>query len=115
MLLDKKWGDHVGLWKMKKREWTPLLKFDASEEDNEKIPDDPRGGVVKDWESWYKWRGLERESPAVLLMDAPLSVYWLLTDVLGIIKTKKVEMTGLPKRVELHLVGVETELNMIPL
>lgn len=111
MLLEPKWGDHKALWKMRNPEWTPLLEF----KDRESTPDDPRGGVVKDWESWYKWRGLGMDSPAALLMDAPLSLYWLLTDVLGIVKTRKVELIGPAKKVDIHLVGVEMELNIIPL
>jgi hypothetical protein len=109
MLLESKWDDHVKMWKLKK-EWVPLLEFD----DIESTPGDPRG-VVKDWESYYTWRGLSMESPVALLMDAPLSLYWLLTEVLGIIKTRKVELLGPPKRLEVHLLGVETELNYLPL
>lgn len=109
MLLEPAWEDHVKLWKLKKQ-WIPPLEFP----DREAMPADPRG-VVKDWESWYAWRGLSLESPAALLMDAPLSVYWLLTEVLGVVKTRKVELLGPPKKLEIHLLGVETELNYLPL
>ncbi|KAJ7582286.1 hypothetical protein C8J56DRAFT_1056434 [Mycena floridula] len=45
-------------------------------------PDQVRDGQVKDWKSWYEWRGLPLASPAANLMDAPLTVYYLLTEIL---------------------------------
>ncbi|KAK7472192.1 hypothetical protein VKT23_000314 [Stygiomarasmius scandens] len=72
------------------------------------------GEPVKDWNSWYRWRKLPKDSPAVLLMDYPLSVYQLVTECLKITHAKK----GSPvKRVPLHIqmLGVEVELNYLPL
>lgn len=110
MLLNTSWGDHEKFWKLRNPAWIPKLEF----EDRDSSPGDPRG-VVKDWPSYYAWRGLPMESPACLLMDAPLSVYFVLTEVLGVIRTRKVELLGPLKKLELHLLGVEPELNLIPL
>ncbi|GJE89325.1 zinc finger MYND domain-containing protein [Phanerochaete sordida] len=71
------------------------------------------GGVV-DWSSWYEWRRLPKASPAALLMTFPLSVYHMLMRVLGL----TTPASGLPgDRVSLcvHLLGVEVELNYLPL
>ncbi|KDR71612.1 hypothetical protein GALMADRAFT_74898 [Galerina marginata CBS 339.88] len=70
-------------------------------------------GVV-DWESWYRWRKLTKDSPAALLMNYPLSVYQMLVNCLEVASPK----AGRPdKRIPLHvhLLGVEVELNYLPL
>lgn len=69
---------------------------------------------VVDWDSWYRWRKLPKESPAALLMDFPLSVYQMVVNCLEVTSPK----AGRPnKRVPLHihLLGVEVELNFLPL
>ncbi|KAH9839866.1 uncharacterized protein C8Q71DRAFT_744582 [Rhodofomes roseus] len=69
---------------------------------------------IRDWKSWYAWRGLPLESPAALLMAAPLSVYQLLVRCLEVTKPSA---GSADKRVSLivHLLGVEVELNHVPL
>ncbi|KAF9040178.1 hypothetical protein BDZ89DRAFT_1060578 [Hymenopellis radicata] len=69
---------------------------------------------ISNWESWYEWRGLSKESPAALLMSFPLSAYWLVTHCLQLTRAS----VGRPeKRVPLHLhvIGAEVELNYLPL
>ncbi|KAI0036075.1 hypothetical protein K488DRAFT_36038, partial [Vararia minispora EC-137] len=69
---------------------------------------------VHDWASWYAWRGLPFGSPAALLMHYPLTVYHLLTSVLGVIDPRagKGDKT---RKVCVHLLGVEVELNFLPI
>ena len=69
---------------------------------------------IKDWKSWYDWRGLPLESPAALLMAAPLSVYHMLVHCLEVTSPSAgSEGKRVPLRV--HVVGTEVELNYIPL
>lgn len=69
---------------------------------------------ITDWKSWYSWRQLPLESPAALLMAAPLSVYQMLVHCLEVTSPsagsddKRISLT-------VHLVGAEVELNYIPL
>lgn len=70
-------------------------------------------GVV-DWDTWYRWRNLSKESPAALLMNYPMSVYQMLVNCLDLTSPN----AGQPdKRVGLHihLLGAEVELNFLPL
>ncbi|KAK7472199.1 hypothetical protein VKT23_000321 [Stygiomarasmius scandens] len=71
-------------------------------------------GEVKDWDSWYRWRKLPKDSPAALLIDFPLSVYQLVVNCLRVTNAKK----GSPDRripVHIQMLGVEVELNYLPL
>ncbi|KAJ7498622.1 hypothetical protein FB451DRAFT_1014746, partial [Mycena latifolia] len=63
---------------------------------------------IKDWDSWYSWRRLPKESPAALLLNFPMSVYWLLVDTLNIADPK----AGSPASVKLQF---QVELNFLPL
>jgi hypothetical protein len=69
---------------------------------------------IKDWDSWYRWRNIPKESPAALLMDFPLSVYWLLVHTLKVADPKSGSYEG---RIKLNVqyLGAETELNFLPL
>lgn len=70
-------------------------------------------GIV-DWDSWYRWRNLTKESSAALLMNFPLSVYHMVVNCLEVTSPH----AGRPdKRVNLtlHLLGTEVELNFLPL
>lgn len=63
------------------------------------------------WASYYEWRGILMESPARLMLHWPLAVYRLL-HILGLVPM------GIPKkrrRLVVHLVGVEKELDFLPL
>ena len=70
---------------------------------------------IKDWDAWYKWRRLPKESPAALLMAFPMSVYWLLTEVLKVADPKKGSSDQEPVPLTVHLIGAEQELNFLPL
>lgn len=70
---------------------------------------------IKDWDSWYRWRNLPKESPAALLMSFPLSVYWLLVDTLQVADPKAGSSGGERIKLNLQYIGAETELNFLPL
>lgn len=70
-------------------------------------------GIV-DWDSWYRWRKLTKESPAALLMNYPMSVYQIIVNCLELTSTK----AGKPDQriaLRLHLLGTKFELNYLPL
>ncbi|TFY74497.1 hypothetical protein EWM64_g9515 [Hericium alpestre] len=93
-------------WKSEKDELVPKLFFDGD------VPARPQPGQIKDWKSWYEWRGLPLESPAALLMDFPLTAYYLLNDVLKLVDQS--EGSG-KRRLLVHYIGAEVELNFLPL
>lgn len=108
VMLGEIWPTDVEGWKIKE-EWVSKLFFD------ERIspPKAPLPGQVKDWESWYEWRGLSVESPAALLMDYPLSVYHLLVNVLKVVEHARLNERG--AELVVHYLGAEIELNFLPL
>ncbi|KAG5647149.1 hypothetical protein DXG03_001104 [Asterophora parasitica] len=69
---------------------------------------------VVDWDSWYRWRKLKKDSPAALLLAFPMSVYQLVVHCLEVTSSKAGQAN---KRIPLHihLVGAEIELNYLPL
>ncbi|KAG5634363.1 hypothetical protein H0H81_002242 [Sphagnurus paluster] len=72
----------------------------------------PRGPppVEHGWSQYYAWRGLPMESPAVLLLHWPLSVYRML-HVLGF---TQVPPSGTRRRLTVHLLGLDRELDFLP-
>lgn len=68
---------------------------------------------ITDWDKWYSWRGLPKESPVVLLLNFPMSVYQLLVHCLEVTDPKA---GCLDKRIslEVHIIGLEVELNFLP-
>ncbi|KAJ7094487.1 hypothetical protein B0H15DRAFT_798694 [Mycena belliarum] len=70
---------------------------------------------IKDWDSWYSWRRLPKESPAALLMHFPMSVYWLLVDTLNVADPKAGSADGPRIKLNIQYIGAEVELNLIPL
>lgn len=70
---------------------------------------------IKDWDSWYKWRRLPKASPAALLMTFPMSVYWILVEVLKVANSKKGSFDGERIPLTVHYIGAEVELNFLPL
>jgi hypothetical protein len=109
VLLGKDWPSDREAWSLKNEQYVPLLRFS----DESLAPEKPRPGQVKDWTSWYEWRGLSLESPAALMMDYPLSVYHLLVDVLKVVdpaQTLEEKQT-----LVLHYLSAEVELNFLPL
>lgn len=70
-------------------------------------------GVV-DWDGWYRWRKLTKESPAALLMHFPMSVYQMVVNCLELTSSN----AGLPNRrvnLTLHLLDTDVQLNFLPL
>ncbi|KAJ6594279.1 hypothetical protein B0H19DRAFT_56543 [Mycena capillaripes] len=97
-------------WKLEP-ELIPFLKFSS-------LWASPRLATkaeVKDWASWYLWRRLPMESPAALLLNFPMSVYWLLVDTLRVANPKAGSLDH--PRIELNIqyIGAEVELNFLPL
>ncbi|KDQ63825.1 hypothetical protein JAAARDRAFT_119592 [Jaapia argillacea MUCL 33604] len=107
-LLDSKHVDDNGGWKLEQK-FIPRLALDS-----ETTPIIASKSNVVDWDSWYSWRMVPKDSPAALLMHFPLSVYQLLVHVLRVANPK----WGSPSRrqkVVVHYVGAEVELNFIPI
>ncbi|EDR04547.1 uncharacterized protein LACBIDRAFT_304320 [Laccaria bicolor S238N-H82] len=109
IMLKKEWPKEIDSWKLKDEKDVPRLFFTK----DSPPPKKPTYGQVKDWESWYAWRGLEMKSPAALLMDFPLSVYHLLTKILDVVNPESTPSKRQTLRV--HYVGVELELDFLPL
>ncbi|KAJ7187876.1 hypothetical protein C8R46DRAFT_1052918 [Mycena filopes] len=70
---------------------------------------------IKDWDSWYSWRRLPKESPAVLLLHYVMSVYWLLVDTLHVANPKAGKPDCPRVQLNIHYIGAEVELNFLPL
>ena len=109
VLLGNKWPSDIEAWCLKNQEHVPRLHF----LDENQAPEKPQPGQVKDWTSWYQWRGLSLDSPAALMMDYPLSVYHLLVDVLKVVDIER--STGKQQTLLVHYLGAEVEINFLPL
>lgn len=108
LLENKHLGDKDG-WKLEP-ELIPFREFSA-----EQAPPQLAAKVdIKDWDSWYRWRGLPKESIAILLMNFPLSVYWLIVNTLQL-TNPKAGSNGKRIKLNLQYIGAETELNFLPL
>ncbi|KAH7915348.1 hypothetical protein BJ138DRAFT_998114 [Hygrophoropsis aurantiaca] len=99
--------DETG-WKLEKR-LIPKLIFDAG-----RAPAINTDGSVVDWDSWYRWRKLPKDSPAALLMHYPLTVYQLLVHVLGVTSPTRNSARS-RQTLNVHYLGAEVELNTLPL
>ena len=108
-MLREEWSNHIDAWKLKDEKDVPHLSFTKESPP----PKQPKYGQVKDWESWYAWRGLALDSPAALLMDFPLSVYHLLAKILNVVNPESTPSKRQTLRV--HYIGVEVELDFLPL
>ncbi|KAJ7040084.1 hypothetical protein C8F04DRAFT_882725, partial [Mycena alexandri] len=73
----------------------------------------PRPGQVRDWKSWYEWRGLSLKSPAAVLMDHVLTTYYLLTETLKVVDLQ--HSSNERQVIDVHYLGMETKLNYLPL
>jgi len=110
LLLEKHLSDEEG-WKLPTR----LIPYrDLSVAERRPVLVTEFGKPVDDWDSWYMWRKLPKDSIAALIMSFPLTVYHLVVDCLEITDPRKGSSNG---RVPLliHMLGVEVELNYIPL
>ena len=108
IMLEKEWPTDIEMWKIDEKN-IPHLFFT----DEYPPPKQVVSGDVKDWKGWYEWRGLTLDSPAALLMDAPLSVYHLLVDILHVIDAKSTPEKR--QKLKIHFLGAEVELNFLPL
>ncbi|KAF9065207.1 hypothetical protein BDP27DRAFT_71116 [Rhodocollybia butyracea] len=99
-------------WKLSPK-FIPYRDFTKNKERRPLLVTKFDGGVV-DWDSWYRWRKIPKDSPAALLMHFPMSVYQMLVHCLKITspsagcKSRRVNLN-------VHLLGVEVELNFVPL
>lgn len=84
--------------------------------DDEVVAQEPPGKSVVDWESWYKWRRIALESPFALLIDYPMSVYWLLVHTLNVVPLDSLDTIPKERRkIEVHYLDAEKELNFLPI
>jgi hypothetical protein len=100
-------ADETG-WKLEKR-LIPRLVFELGTE-----PELASKADIVDWDSWYKWRNLPKESPAALLLHYPLTVYQLLVNVLHVTGPTR-NSSESRQALNVHYIGAEVELNMLPL
>ncbi|KIJ68239.1 hypothetical protein HYDPIDRAFT_81640 [Hydnomerulius pinastri MD-312] len=108
LLLLSQLPDEKAGWKLEDK-LVPKLHFESGSE-----PVIASSANVVDWKSWYQWRGLPLESPVALLMHYPLSVYQLLVHILHV--TSPTRNTPENRQaLNVHYLGAEVELNMIPL
>jgi hypothetical protein len=107
LLSDRLLTDETG-WKLEKH-LIPRLVFELGTE-----PELASKVDIADWESWYKWRNLPKESPAALLLHYPLTVYHLLVNVLHVTGPKR-NSAASRQALHVHYIGAEVELNMLPL
>jgi hypothetical protein len=108
IMLAEEWPSDVEGWKLRET-LIPHVFFTGEFPP----PARPRPGQVKDWKSWYKWRGLSLESPAAVLMDCILTTFYLLTETLKVVDLRR--QSGTKQIVDVHYLGAETELNYLPL
>ncbi|KAF9070549.1 hypothetical protein BDP27DRAFT_589347 [Rhodocollybia butyracea] len=112
MFLQAVLPSHIESWRLPVAQ-IPRLSF--NEPDSKfQIPVIHDNNFVQDWPTWYEWRKLERESPVALRMDMVLTVYHLLTKVLGVVDTSQ-SATKSRRKLTIHYAGAEKELNVIPL
>ncbi|KAF9065209.1 hypothetical protein BDP27DRAFT_1298363 [Rhodocollybia butyracea] len=99
-------------WKLSPK-FVPYRDFSKNEERQPLLVTKFDGGIV-DWDSWYRWRKIPKDSPAALLMHYPMSVYQMLVHCLKVTSPSAGRESN---RVNLnvHLLGVEVELNFVPL
>ena len=103
ILLSDEHLDEAAGWKLP-AEQIPWLHFG----EGRKAPSFPPM-FEHNWPSYYKWRGLPLESPAVLLLHWPLTVYRLLF-LLGFLPSETSRPVG--RKLSIHLIGVEVKFNL---
>ncbi|KAH7924881.1 hypothetical protein BV22DRAFT_1012344 [Leucogyrophana mollusca] len=107
-LLEEQHLDDASGWRVEKRLIPSLVFGDVRE------PAIASNGSVVDWDSWYRWRNLPKDSPTALLMHYPLTVYQLLVHVLHVTGPAR-NSPDARQAVNVHYLGAEVELNMLPL
>ncbi|KAJ6452511.1 hypothetical protein C8R45DRAFT_1065289 [Mycena sanguinolenta] len=109
MLALEEWPSDIEGWKLQDEALIPPIFFTGQFPP----PARPRPGQVRDWKSWYDWRGLSLESPAAVLMDHILTTYHLLTETLKVVDLHRPSKER--QVADVHYLGAETELNYLPL
>ncbi|KAK4701509.1 hypothetical protein P7C70_g4718, partial [Phenoliferia sp. Uapishka_3] len=110
ILLSQLPNERVG-WKLQGSKMIPRLFFD-DEVEPPKVP----GTSIVDWKSWYEWRRISLKSPVALLMDYPMSVYWLLVHVLKVVPLETLASFPTERRkLSIHYLGAERELIFLPI
>ncbi|KAJ7653621.1 hypothetical protein DFH06DRAFT_1474764 [Mycena polygramma] len=109
MMLAEEWPSDVEGWRLADETLIPHIFFTGEFSP----PARPCPGQVVDWKSWHKWRGLSLASPAAMLMNHVLTVYYLLTETLKVVDPNR--KSGEKQVVDVHYLGAETELNYFPL
>ena len=66
---------------------------------------------LKDWEDYYKLRGLSSASPVALIMTFPLTLYYAVYNHGTVPAAVAAMMNRRPLRV--HCVGAEKEMNLL--
>ncbi|KAJ7485086.1 hypothetical protein B0H11DRAFT_2412949 [Mycena galericulata] len=112
MLLESRLPPHVESWKIPSTQ-IPHLSFEEPDS-RRRIPALHDTNFVQDWATWYEWRKLELDSPVALRMDMVLTVYHLLTKVLGVVDTAQAA-AKMRRKLTVHYIGAAKELNVIPL
>jgi hypothetical protein len=64
---------------------------------------------INTWEDYYKMRGIPFHSPMALVLDYPLTIFYMLKEHI------LPKYGDLPKKLVIHLVGTEREADIIPL
>ncbi|KAJ6448958.1 hypothetical protein C8R47DRAFT_1171845 [Mycena vitilis] len=91
-------------WKLTDKE-IPWLNFSLGGKPPKPV------SYLKDWASYYEWRGLPLESPAALLLHWPLTVYRLLT-ITGVIPRPPSKTR---RQLTVHMLGIEKEVDFLPI
>lgn len=105
LLEDEHLDDRQG-WKLPDDE-IPWLDFDSTHIP----PPSTSPNFDHTWASYYKWRGLPMRSPAAVLLHWPLSIFRLLHQLHCIPSEPSSER----RRLTVHLLGVERELDVLPI
>ncbi|KAJ6558213.1 hypothetical protein B0H19DRAFT_1376691 [Mycena capillaripes] len=112
MFLQPVLPSHVEAWTLPSAQ-IPHLAFENAKLKSQ-MPALHDNNFVQDWTTYYAWRKLDHKSPVALRMDIVLTVYYLLTKVLGVVNTSQ-GATKLRRSLNIHFLGAEKELNIIPL
>lgn len=104
LLEDEHLRDYVG-WKLPSKE-IPWLDFLI---ERSTLPPKFSPPLEHSWSKYYEWRGLPLESPVVLLLHWPLSIYRLL-HLLGLASAYTLGR----RHLTVHLLRVDTELDLLP-
>ncbi|VDM01371.1 unnamed protein product [Schistocephalus solidus] len=69
---------------------------------------------LTDWASFYAWRGLPLTSPVAFLLHWPLTIYFILNNLLRHIGEDAYLSVIYQESLTIHLIGVEREVDLLP-